>query len=175
MRSTARRWCRRRASLRARFGQPVLAEPFLPGREFTVGVLGNGREAHVIGVLEILLRANAEAEVYSFVNKELCEDRVVYRLADVPDDAEAREAGAVALAAYRALGCRDAARLDIRSDAAGRPQFLEVNTLAGLHPAHSDLPILAAKAGMPFEALIGAIVEAAAERQGLRARRARRA
>jgi D-alanine-D-alanine ligase len=81
----------------------------------------------------------------------------------------------VALAAYRALGCRDAARLDIRSDADGRPQFLEVNTLAGLHPTHSDLPILAGKAGISFEALIGAIVEAAAERQGLRARRRRRA
>ena len=159
-------------SLRARFGQPVLAEPFLPGREFTAGVLGNGREARVVGVMEIELLANAEAEVYSFVNKELCEDRVVYRLAD---DAEAREAGRVALAAYRALGCRDAARLDLRSDAAGQPQFLEVNTLAGLHPTHSDLPILAGKAGMPFAALIGAIVEAAAERQGLRARRVRRA
>jgi D-alanine-D-alanine ligase len=159
-------------SLRARFGQPVLAEPFLPGREFTVGVLGNGDGARVIGVMEIELRVNAEAEVYSFVNKELCEDRVVYRLADDP---EAQEAGEVALAAYRALGCRDAARLDIRSDGAGQPQFLEVNTLAGLHPTHSDLPILAGKAGMPFEALIGAIVEAAAERQGLRARRARRA
>jgi D-alanine-D-alanine ligase len=158
--------------LRARFGQPVLAEPFLPGREFTVGVLGNGRDARVIGVMEIELLADAEAEVYSFVNKELCETRVAYRLAFDP---EAEEAGRVALAAYRALGCRDAARLDVRSDAEGRPQFLEVNTLAGLHPTHSDLPILAGKAGMPFDALIGAIVEAAAARQGLAVRRVRRA
>src|SRR5690606_36533702 len=119
-------------------------------------------------VMEILLLETAEAEVYSFDNKELCESRVAYRLAD---DGEAREAGRVALAAYRALGCRDAARLDLRSDAAGRPQFLEVNTLAGLHPTHSDLPILAAKAGMPYEALIGRIVHAAAERQGLLPRR----
>jgi D-alanine-D-alanine ligase len=158
--------------LRARFGQPALAEPFLAGREFTVGIIGNGAGARIIGVMEIELLANAEAEVYSFVNKELCDDRVLYRLADDP---EGQEAGRVALAAYRALGCRDAARLDIRSDAAGRPHFLEVNTLAGLHPTHSDLPILSAKAGMSFEALIGAIVEAAAERQGLTARRARRA
>ncbi|HET7408849.1 MAG TPA: D-alanine--D-alanine ligase [Paracoccaceae bacterium] len=163
--------CRNRAEmaaagrrLRARFGQPAIAEPFLPGREFTVGVLGNGSAAAVIAVMEILLLETAEAEVYSFDNKEFCEARVVYRLAD---DGEAREAGRVALAAYRALGCRDAARLDLRSDAAGRPQFLEVNTLAGLHPTHSDLPILAAKAGMPYEVLIGRIVEAAAERYGL--------
>jgi D-alanine-D-alanine ligase len=158
-------------ALRARFGQPALAEPFLPGREFTVGVLGRGTAARVIGVMEIVLKPDAEAEVYSFLNKELCESRVDYRLADDP---EAREAGRVALAAYRALGCRDAARLDIRSDAEGRPQFLEVNTLPGLHPTHSDLPILAAKAGMPFAALIGAIVDAAAERHGLQARPRRR-
>lgn len=159
-------------ALRARFGQPALAEPFLPGREFTVGVLGNGAGARVIGVMEIELLTTAEAEVYSFVNKELCEERVAYRLAS---DLEAQEAGRVALAAYRALGCRDAARLDMRSDGQGRPQFLEVNTLAGLHPTHSDLPILSAKAGMPFDALIGAIVDAAAERQAPTARPARRA
>lgn len=171
--------CRNRAEmaaagrrLRARFGQPAIAEPFLPGREFTVGVIGNGPRAEVIGVMEILLLETAEAEVYSFDNKELCESRVAYRLAD---DGEAREAGRVALAAYRALGCRDAARLDLRSDADGRPQFLEVNTLAGLHPTHSDLPILAAQAGIPYEALIGRIVRAAAERQGLVPRRMRRA
>lgn len=159
-------------ALRARFGQPALAEPFLPGREFTVGVLGNGTAARVLGVLEILLLETADAEVYSFDNKELSETRVGYRLAD---DAEAREAGRVALAAYRALGCRDAARLDLRSDGAGQPQFLEVNTLAGLHPTHSDLPILAARAGMPYAALIGAIVDAAAARVRPRMARARRA
>ncbi len=46
------------------------------------------------------------------------------------------------LAAYRALECRDACRLDFRSDAAGEPVFLEANPIAGLHPTHSDLPIL---------------------------------
>lgn len=151
-------------SLRARFGQPVLAEAYLPGREFTVGILGNGARARVIAVMEIVLLETAEAEIYSFENKELCETRVLYRLAD---DAEAGEAGRVALAAYRALDCRDAARIDLRSDPGGRPHFLEVNTLAGLHPTHSDLPILAAKAGMPFDRLIAEIVETACRRLGL--------
>ena len=154
------------AALRARFAQPVLAERFLPGREFTVGVLGNGAEARVIGVLEIVLLETAEAEVYSFDNKELCESRVLYRLAD---DAEAAAAGETALRAYRVLGCRDAARIDLRSDAAGRPQFLEVNTLAGLHPTHSDLPILAAQAGLSFDDLITGIVAAAVRRYGMTA------
>ncbi|TMV05626.1 D-alanine--D-alanine ligase [Ruegeria sediminis] len=148
----------------ARFRQPVLAEAFLPGREFTVGILGNGKGASVIGVVEITLLATAEAEIYSFENKELCEDRVLYQMAA---DAEAQEAGRIALAAYRALGCRDAARIDIRSDAHGNPHFLEVNTLAGMHPSHSDLPILAAKTGMTYDALVAGIVEAAVLRQGL--------
>lgn len=153
-------------ALRARFGQPVLAEPFLPGREFTAGVLGNAAEAQVIAVVEIVLLATAEPDIYSFANKELCETRVLYRLAADP---EAQAAGRIALAAYRALGCRDAARIDLRSDAHGRPQFLEANTLPGLHPTHSDLPVLAAKVGLTFDRLIHHIVEAASVRQGLAA------
>lgn len=151
-------------SLRQRFRQPVLAESFLPGREFTVGILGNGADARVIAVMEILLLDTAEAEIYSFQNKQQWETRVIYRLAD---DAEARAAGAAALAAYHALGCRDAARIDLRSDAAGIPNFLEVNTLPGLHPSHSDLPILSAKAGLDYHGLIGGILDAAVRRCGL--------
>lgn len=148
-------------SLRQRFCQPVLAESFLPGREFTVGILGNGADARVIAVMEILLLDSAEAEIYSFQNKEHWETRVIYRLAE---DLEARAAGASALAAYHALGCRDAARIDLRSDAGGTPHFLEVNTLPGLHPSHSDLPILSAKAGLDYQGLIGGILDAAIRR-----------
>jgi D-alanine-D-alanine ligase len=151
-------------SLITRFGQGALAETYLGGREFTVGVVGNGAAARIIAVMEILLLQNAEPEVYSFENKELCESRVEYRLAD---DAEAQAAGATALAAYRTLGCRDGARLDLRSDAHGVPQFLEVNPLAGLHPTHSDLPILATLAGMPYQQLIGEILQAAKLRTGV--------
>src|SRR3546814_7027821 len=89
---------------------------------------------------------------------------VEYRLAD---DAEAQAAAATALAAYRTLGCRDGGRLDLRSDSDGVPQFLEVNPLAGLHPTHSDLPILAALAGLPYERLIGEILQAAKLRTGV--------
>ena len=151
-------------TLRARFDQPAIAEPFLPGREFTVGILGNGASARIIAVLEILLLESAEPEVYSFENKELCESRVEYRLVE---DAEALAAGATALAAYRTLGCRDASRVDLRSDAAGVPQFLEVNPVAGLHPTHSDLPILAQQSGMSYTQLIGEILQAARQRYGL--------
>lgn len=144
-----------------RYRQPVLVETFLSGREFTVGVLGTGAAARVMGVMEVLLLAGSDPEVYSYRNKEICEQVVEYRLAD---DALARRAAATALAAYRALGCRDAGRVDLRADAAGVPCFIEVNPLAGLHPEHSDLCILAGKTGMSYQSLIQAIVDSAARR-----------
>jgi D-alanine-D-alanine ligase len=150
--------------LLARYRQPVLVESFLPGREFTVGIVGTGKEARVIGVLEVHLRERAEPGVYSFLNKEKCEELVDYRLVD---DAEALEAGRVALEAWRVLEGRDAGRVDLRSDAAGRPHFLELNPLAGLHPTHSDLPILASLAGWRYDDLIAAIVDSCLARSGL--------
>jgi D-alanine-D-alanine ligase len=147
-----------------RYQQPVLVETYLPGREFTVGIVGNGSGATVLGVCEILLKEDAEANVYSLHNKELCEDLVIYARVD---DEEPKVAGTRALAAYHALECRDAARIDFRSDAKGEPYFLEANTLAGLHPHHSDLPILAAQNGVPFVELIGMILDAGLARYGL--------
>jgi len=147
-----------------RFHQPALVERYLSGREFTVGIVGNGANARVLGVCEILLNAAAEANIYSLLNKERCEDLVTYVRAD---DAEARLAGERALQAYKALECRDAGRIDFRSDANGEPYFLEANPLAGLHPAHSDLPILAAQNGIAFVPLIGMILEAGLARYGL--------
>jgi D-alanine-D-alanine ligase len=155
-----RKLCRQ---LLERYRQPVLVETFLPGREFTVGIIGTGASAVPVAVMEVILNAEAEAGVYSYVNKEECESRVVYRLAG---DEQAKEAGAVALAAWRALGCRDGGRVDLRQDAGGKPLFLEVNPLAGLHPTHSDLPIMCTLAGIPYDALIGRIVESARRRCG---------
>ncbi len=156
------------ARLIERFRQPAIAEAYLAGREFTVGILGNGVGAEVIGVLEIVVRPDAEDPVYSFDNKEHWEGRVIYRLAEDP---EALLAARLALAAYQALECRDAARIDMRSDAAGVPQFLEANPIAGLHPTHSDLPMLTRFSGRSYDWLIGGILDAAVGRLGLEWRR----
>jgi len=120
----------------------------------------------VLGTLEIVLRGSAEPDVYSYVNKERCEDLVEYRLVRAEADEEGRRAEQAALASWRALGCRDGGRVDLRSDAAGQPNFLEINPLAGLHPQHSDLPMLATAIGMPYVDLIGGILESAAKRVG---------
>lgn len=155
--------CRR---LIERFGQPVLVETFLPGREFTVGVAGTGREAEVLGTMEVVLRPEAEADVYSYRNKEFCEELVDYRAGRPESDEVVRRAESIALEAYRRLGCRDAGRVDLRCDAAGAPQFIEINPLPGLHPQHSDLPMICTQAGISYRALIARIVESARQRLG---------
>lgn len=141
-----------------RFKQPALVETYLPGRELTVGIVGNGDDATVVGVLEAIILDGAEAGGQSFYNKENCEEVIEYRLVD--DEVAARAAN-TALSSWRALGCLDAGRVDLRCDAYGEPNFLEVNPLAGLHPSHSDLPILAALNGIDHVSLIGKIMEAA--------------
>jgi len=146
------------------YEQPALVETFLPGREFTVGIVGCGEEAAAIGTLEIVLRSEAEPDVYSYVNKERCEELVEYRLVSAADDRQVQQAEQVALDAWRVLNCRDGGRVDLRCNADGRPLFLEVNPLAGLHPEHSDLPILASKAGWTYRELIARIVESASSR-----------
>ena len=141
-----------------KFNQPVLVEPFLSGREFTVGLLGHGANTRAIAAMEVHLLANAEAGLYSYSNKENYEDRVKYTLAD---DATAREAAKVAREAWIALGCRDGGRADLRAGADGRVYFLEVNPLAGLNPVTSDLPIMWRMLGRKYDDLIGEILREA--------------
>ncbi|WP_426125379.1 D-alanine--D-alanine ligase family protein [Pararhizobium sp. PWRC1-1] len=156
--SELRRECER---LLARHCQPVLVERYLPGREFTVGILGTGSASTVLGVMELELRAEAEPEIYSYENKKHFEERVKARLAM---DAVGLAAAELALSAWRGLGCRDAGRIDVRCDAEGKVNFLEANPLAGLHPKDSDLPLLARLKGLPYRTLIEGIIASALSR-----------
>jgi D-alanine-D-alanine ligase len=143
------------------FKQPVLIETYLPGREFTVGILGTRQDARALGAMEIILRPDAEKNAYSYENKEHYEKLVQYVL--VNDD-EARQAMEISLRAWRGLDLKDAGRIDLRSDSNGNPHFMEVNSLAGLNPIRSDLPILCSKIGMSYHDLISAIIESALKR-----------
>lgn len=144
-----------------RYGQPVLVEPYLTGREFTVGLLGTGSTARTVAAMEIHLGEKAEPGLYSLSNKENYEDRVTYTIAT---DALAREAEGVALAAWVALGCRDGGRADLRAGSDGKVYFLEVNPLAGINPQTSDLPIMWRMLGRKYEDLIGIILDEAMTR-----------
>jgi len=150
--------------LLATYGQPVIVEEYLPGREFTTAIVGTGQHAEAVGTMEVILLETAESHAYTYVNKEYCDDRVRYKLAK---GAEAEECARIALQAWRALGGRDAGRVDIRMDAKGNPSFMEVNPLAGLHPEHSDLPIICTLAGVTFQQLIGRILASARGRAGI--------
>lgn len=147
--------------LLARFAQPVLVETFLPGREFTVGIIGTGDGAKVLGVSEIHQKDNYIGHGYGFENKNYWEDKVDIVEADA---ASAKAAGDVALAAWRALRCRDGGRIDIRNDQEGNPHFIEVNPLAGLRPEYSDLCFIAKYRGLSYPQLIGRIMDAFLER-----------
>lgn len=152
--------------LRERFGQPVVVEPFLPGREFTTSILGTGGKARVVGTLEVGLRAEAEAHSYTYVNKERCEELCEYTLVK---GAIAEDCGRIALAVWRGIGARDGGRVDFRMDEAGELQVLEINPLPGLHPEHSDLPMTCTAVGLGYADLIGEIVASAALRMPSRA------
>lgn len=133
----------------------LLVEEFLPGREFTVGILGTGSEARAIGTMEIHIPGDAHA-VYSFEVKENCERLVKY--SRLEEGALKQEVEETALAAYRFLACRDAGRVDVRLDRQNRASFIEINPLPGLHPHHSDLPMIATQEGMPYSDLISRII-----------------
>ncbi len=144
-----------------RFEQGLIIETYLPGREFTVGITGTGLKARCVGVMEVILGTGAEADAYTYVNKEECEERVQYRIVS---DELANRCAQVSLDAWRALNCRDGGRVDIRLDTEGNPGFMEVNPLAGLHPEHSDLPIICNLQGIPYLKLMGWIMDSAVER-----------
>jgi D-alanine-D-alanine ligase len=148
--------------LLSRFRQPVLLEQFLPGREFTVGIVGTGPRARVIGSMEVILGEKADQMLYSYDNKEEYEDRVSYRLVRDPAGEPVER---IALAAWRGLGCRDGGRVDLRMDEKGIPHVLEINPLPGLNPERSDLPILCRMAHIPYQELIAGIVRSALSRQ----------
>jgi D-alanine-D-alanine ligase len=133
---------------------PVLIEEFLPGDEFTVGIIGG----EVLGVMQVLPRGNDKDFIYSLDVKRDYLNRVDYRLVDAPDVA------AVALDVWRAFGLRDVARIDVRRDRNGAANFVEVNPLPGVHPVNSDLVILARLAGISHPDLIGRIIGAAIKR-----------
>jgi len=143
------------------YRQPVLLETYLPGREFTVGIVGTGEKASAVGVIEVILKENAEQSAYSYVNKERCEEFVGYRAVA---DQMAQAAIEIALAAWRGLGCRDAGRVDLRADAQGIPNLMEINPLAGIHPEHSDLPIICNFFDIQYKQLFQMILASALER-----------
>jgi D-alanine-D-alanine ligase len=149
------------------YGPPVLVEEFVSGPEFTVGVLGN-EEPRVLGIMQIEIKGEAPGEsIYSLEIKREWEEKVVYHCPPSVDLDLQRRIETVALQSYRALDCRDVARIDIRVGEDGTPYFLEINPLPGLSPAYGDLPIMARRMGWEYGQLVRAIFHHALQRYGL--------
>jgi D-alanine-D-alanine ligase len=167
---------RRVAEIEALYNQSALIEEYLPGREFTVAILGNGAGARALPVIEILFDAlpAGAVPIHSYEAKWLW-DTVEQPLeiyecpARLDRDQEAGIVGE-ALAAHHALGCRDWSRVDVRLDAEGAPHVLEVNPLPGILPdprQNSCFPKAARAAGISYDELIRCVLRSALDRYGL--------
>ena len=141
--------------------QPLLIETFLPGREFTTGILGTGEQSFPVGSMEVVFNSSAKEKIYSYDIKTNYEQHVTYAL---PEKEIADKCSELSLKAWKALGCRDAGRIDIRVDRNGIPNFIEVNPLAGLNDITSDLPILARMNGFTYDFIIKTIMDSAIKR-----------
>jgi len=164
------------AAVVGRYRQPAIVESYLPGREFTCAILGNGPDARALPIVEVdfaALPAGA-LPIYSYEAKwiwDLPEKPLdIFRCPAEVSGELAAEIERTALAAYRVLRCRDWARVDLRCDARGVPQVLEVNPLPGIHPdpaMNSCLPRAARAAGLDYDELILTVLRAGAARHGL--------
>lgn len=142
--------------IRYEFGNTasVIVEQFLPGREFSVGVIGQDPlPALEVVVAEIkdhgpFLSAKAKAESLA---PNICPANL--------DPVLREELPYLASRAIRLIGCSGVARVDMRLDAQGRPHILEVNAMPGLHPERSDIPKMARAAGWSYADLIWRLVE----------------
>src|SRR3989344_969958 len=157
------------------FSQPVLVEEFLPGREFTVALLGNPPQTLPIieqrlDRLPSNLQKFASYEVKWLWEDTLSDPRIAYDCpAKLNPDLE-KEIQNISQDTFAALNCRDVARVDIRLDKNGKPHVLEINTMPGLIPGEdiiSYFPIAARAAGYSYNSMLLAILEAASKRYHL--------
>lgn len=150
------------ARITERYRQPALVEQFLPGAEYTVTVIGND-PPRALPVLQRALEVETRIGLHAV---EAPGESLPHVTPGALDAAFEAELAALAIRAYDALLCRDFARADFKCDAAGRPVFLEINTLPTFAPDGS-FGILAELAGSSYEALVGQVLTLGLRRLGL--------
>lgn len=158
------------------YGDGVIVEEFLPGREFTVTVMGN-KDPYVLPIVEqnYDIFPSDLKKFASYEAKWLFEDSLPH-----PQDAYICPAKLpsslvkliekLCLTAFEVINCRDIARIDLRLDAKGKPSLLEINTLPGMLPdpnVVSYYPIAARATGWDYTRMIGQIITHARERLGI--------
>ncbi len=161
----------------SRCRQPAIVERLLLGREFTVGVLGNGSNAEILPLVEICfddLPKNAKP-IYSYEAKWVWDvpsrPLNIFRCPAQVDEKLFNRIRKIALSAYNILRCRDWARIDLRLDEDCEPNILDVNPLPGILPNPEDnscMPKAAREAGIDYDDLILMVLDFACERYGIK-------
>lgn len=148
--------------------QPVLVEEFLPGREFTVGILGND-PAQALPILEYInnIPKSNKYTFRSFNTKMIAGKSEIKSCPAILTEIEEIKIRNLAVETYQAMRCRDYARIDIRCDKDGIPHILEVNALPSLIPNGSSFATMAEAAGISFDNLVSTILTFACERYGI--------
>ena len=158
------------------YNQPALIEEFLPGREFTVAVLGNGNEAEVLPIIEIRYEDFPEDVVplYSYEAKWILDTKEnnfdVFECPARLDSILEKKIKDTVLRTYNVLKCKDWSRIDIRLDKNGVPNIIEINPLPGIMPdpnENSSFPKAARAAGMNYNQMIQRVLYSAAKRYNL--------
>ncbi|MBI4535652.1 MAG: ATP-grasp domain-containing protein [Ignavibacteriae bacterium] len=158
------------------YAEPALVENFLPGREFTVAVLGNGVDVQVLPIVEIRFDALPRGvnPIYSYEAKWIWDQsenplEIFECPADLSDTLK-YEIIITCRDAYHVLGCRDWSRIDVRLDDNGKPHIIEINPLPGILPKPEDnscFPKAARAAGMSYNQLINTVLDIAMQRCGI--------
>lgn len=144
------------------FNQPALAEQYIEGREINVGLLGND-PIETLPPAEIIFDDQGPS-IYTYEDKMGKSGRAikVQCPADLPPE-KIREAQKIATKVFRALGCRDCARVDMRMDSRGNIYVLEMNSLPSLGE-HGSYTHAALAAGLDYPGLINRLIEVASTR-----------
>ncbi len=143
------------------FGQSVLVEEFVEGREVNVGLLGN---APPDALPPVELAFGEGPTVYSYEDKTGKSGRKVELICPAPiGDELTAKVQDLARRAFSSVGCFDCARVDMRLDRDGNPFILEINSLPSLGPRGSFVRA-AGEAGLDFRALVNRLVEVTSAR-----------
>ncbi|MFA6730908.1 MAG: KamA family radical SAM protein [Eubacteriales bacterium] len=150
----------------ALYSGEMLIEEYIAGREFTVGVLGNGKNRVIFEPMEILYKKPLPGNfnVYSYEVKQNYTEYVEYKCPANLEKTTRDELISFTEKSCKALGCLDFARADYRVDEKGKVYFIEINPLPGLAPGYSDYPMLAGFSGVGYDKLIAGVLNAAIER-----------
>ncbi len=156
--------------------QPALIEEFLPGREFTVAVLGNGESAKVLPIVEINFKEFPEdfIPLYSYEAKWILDTKEnpldVFTCPALLDKNLEEKIKNISLQTYNILRCKDWSRIDVRLDKNGEPNIIEINPLPGILPnpeENSCFPKAARAEGLNYNDMINRVLLEAAKRYNI--------